>query len=123
VNQDTGIMKSKKPNHQLGQFEQLVITVIIALGDENAYGLAIQRMLAELYGGDKDVNLGSVYVTLDRLEIKKYVKSWYSDPLPERGGRSRHCYSVTPDGKRALQESITLQQRSLALLHQHMTIT
>jgi PadR family transcriptional regulator PadR len=116
-------MKSKKPNNQLGQFEQLVITVIIALGDENAYGLAIQRRLAELYGGDKEVNLGSVHVTLDRLEIKKYVKSWYSDPLPERGGRSRHCYRVSPEGMRALQESVSVQQRGLALLHQHITFT
>ena len=104
-----------KPNSVLGQFEQLVLTSIIALGDDQAYGLEIQRKVTELYGG-KDVNLGSVYVTLDRLEAKKFIKSSYSDPRPERGGRPRRCYRVLPEGKRALQESITVQQRSLALL-------
>ena len=105
-----------KPNNALGHFEQLVMTSIIALGDDHAYGLAIQRKVTELYGGGKEVNLGSVYVTLDRLEVKTFVKSWFTDPLPERGGRSRRCYRVLPEGKRALQESITVQQRSLALL-------
>ena len=76
-----------KPNNALGQFEQLVITAIIALGD-NAYGLAIQAKLSEYYR-DKEVNLGSVYVTLERLEDKGYVSSKFSDPIPERGGRSR----------------------------------
>jgi PadR family transcriptional regulator len=116
-------MNHKKPNNALGQFEQLVLTAVVALGDEKAYGLAIQRKVTELYGGDKEVNLGAVYVTLDRLEVKKYVKSWYTDPLPERGGRSRHCYSVLPDGKRALQESIAVQQRSFALLHHLWKLT
>src|SRR6476646_10648313 len=108
-------MKSK-PINVLGQFEQLVITAILAVGEKNAYGLAIQRKLQELYGGGKEVNLGSVYVTLDRLQVKKFVKSWRSEPLPERGGRSRRCYVVLPEGKRALQESITIQQRGLAAL-------
>jgi PadR family transcriptional regulator, regulatory protein PadR len=112
-----------KPNNSLGQFEQLVITAIFALGENEAYGLAIKRKVTELYGGEKQVNLGSVHVTLDRLEVKKFVKSRFSDPKPERGGRSRRCYAVLPEGKRALQESITVQQRSLALLTEFWKLT
>ena len=99
-----------KPNNALGQFEQLVITAIIALGD-NAYGLAIQAKLSEYYR-DKEVNLGSVYVTLERLEDKGYVSSKFSDPIPERGGRSRRLFRLLPAGQRALQESVTIQVRS-----------
>jgi PadR family transcriptional regulator, regulatory protein PadR len=118
---DVGLMKTK-PNNALGQFEQLVITAVIALGD-NAYGLAIQRKVEELYGNEKEVNLGSVHVTLDRLAVKKFVESWVTEPLPERGGRSRRCFRVTETGKRALQESISVQQRSLALLTEHWRIS
>src|SRR5882672_2621981 len=99
-----------KPNNALGQFEQLVITAIIALGD-NAYGLAIQAKLSEYYR-DKEVNLGSVYVTLERLEDKGYVSSKFSDPIPERGGRSRRLFRLLPTGQRALQESVSIQVRS-----------
>ena len=90
--------------------EQLVITAIIALGD-NAYGLAIQAKLSEYYR-DKEVNLGSVYVTLERLEDKGYVSSKFSDPIPERGGRSRRLFRLLPTGQRALQESVSIQVRS-----------
>ena len=99
-----------KPNNALGQFEQLVITAIVALGN-NAYGLAIQAKLSEFYGG-KEVNLGSIYVTLQRLEDKGFAESKFSDPLPERGGRSRRLFRLRPAGQRALQESVTIQTRS-----------
>src|SRR5262245_1066386 len=111
-------MKTSKPNNSLGQFEQLVLTAIIAL-EENAYGLAVQKKVSQLYGGQKEINLGAVYVTLDRLVVKKFVESWITEPLPQIGGRSRRCYRLLAEGERALQESINLQQRSLALLSEH----
>ncbi|HYR85847.1 MAG TPA: helix-turn-helix transcriptional regulator [Terriglobia bacterium] len=99
-----------KPNNALGQFEQLVITAIIALGD-NAYGLAIQGKVTEFYR-DKEVNLGSVYVTLERLEDKGFVASKFSKPIPERGGRARRLFRLLPAGQQALQESLSIQARS-----------
>ena|SRR2546422_5404065 len=99
-----------KPNNALGQFEQLVVTAIIALGD-NAYGLAIHAKVKEFYR-DKFVNLGSIYVTLERLEEKGFVGSTFSDPIPERGGRSRRIFRLMPAGQRALQESVSIQVRS-----------
>ena len=36
---------------------------------------------------------------LDRLEAKRYLTSHMSEPLPERGGRSRRYYGVTPAGR------------------------
>ena len=104
------VMLLTKPNNSLGQFEQLVLTAVVALRDD-AYGLAIQGKVTELYNG-KPVNLGSVYVTLDRLEDKGFVESWFTEPLPERGGRSRRCFGLLPLGDRALKESVSIQKRS-----------
>jgi DNA-binding PadR family transcriptional regulator len=93
----------------LGQFEQLVLTAILSLGD-NAYGVTIHKKVGEL-ARPKQVSLGAVYVTLDRLEDKGFISSWLSDPTPERGGRSKRHYQVQGLGEKALRESIAAAQR------------
>ena len=93
----------------IGQFEQLVMTAILSLG-ENAYGVTIHAQVEKL-AQPKSVSLGAVYATLDRLEDKGLVSSWLSDPTPERGGRSKRHYQLEPDGKRALRESVLAARR------------
>jgi DNA-binding PadR family transcriptional regulator len=93
----------------LGQFEQLVLTAILKLGDE-AYGVTIHSKVAELVD-PKTVSLGAVYVTLDRLEDKGLVASWLTEPTPERGGRAKRCYRLEALGERALRESAATIRR------------
>ena len=92
----------------LGQFEQLVLTAVTLLRDKG-YTLTIHKKVEELSG--KRVNLGSVYVTLDRLEDKGYLASWLADPTPERGGRRKRFYRLLEAGGRALQESASTARR------------
>ncbi len=87
----------------LGQFEQMVMTAILSL-DDNAYGVTIHARVEEL-SRPKKVARGAVYATLDRLEDKKLVASWLSEPTPERGGRSRRHYRLEKTGEKALRES------------------
>jgi len=93
----------------LGLFEQLVLTAVIRLGG-NAYGVTIHDKVSRM-SAPRSVSLGSVYVTLDRLEDKGYISSRLSDPTPERGGRSKRCYAVNATGERALQESAVTARR------------
>jgi PadR family transcriptional regulator PadR len=93
----------------IGQFEQLVLTAIMTLR-EDAYGVTIQAKVAEL-ARPRDVSLGAVYVTLDRMEDKGLVSSWLTDPTPERGGRAKRCYRLEAVGERALQESAVTAKR------------
>jgi DNA-binding PadR family transcriptional regulator len=93
----------------VGQFEQLVMTAILTLGEE-AYGVTIHAKVTEL-GRPKPVSLGAIYVTLDRLEDKGFVTSWLSEPTAERGGRARRCYRLEALGERALQESAATAKR------------
>jgi PadR family transcriptional regulator PadR len=93
----------------LGQFEQLVLTAILALR-ESAYGVSIHAKVEELTR-PKAVSLGAVYITLDRLEDKRMVASWLSDPTPERGGRAKRFYRLEALGERALQESALTAKR------------
>src|SRR5438309_11427888 len=93
----------------IGQFEQMVMTAILSLRDE-AYGVSIHEKIQRL-AKPRKTSLGAIYVTLDRLEDKGYVKSWLTDPTPERGGRSKRCYHLEALGERALQESAATARR------------
>lgn len=93
----------------LGQFEQLVLTAILTLRDD-AYGVTIHAKVEQL-ANPRNVSLGAVYVTLDRLEDKGMVSSRLSDPTPERGGRAKRCYQLEALGEQALQESAVTAKR------------
>jgi len=93
----------------IGQFEQFVLTAILSLG-ENAYGVTIRKVVGDL-AAPKSVSLGAVYATLDRLEDKRFVRSWLSNPTPERGGRSKRHYRLEAAGERALRESVEASRR------------
>ena len=54
---------------------------------------------------NREVSIGAVYATLERLETKGYVKSHRGDPTPERGGRSKRFFRVTPRGVAAVNRT------------------
>ena len=93
----------------IGQFEQIVLAAVASLRD-NAYGVSIHTAVGEL-SAPKSVSLGAVYATLDRLEDKKLLRSWLSEPTRERGGRSKRHYELNPEGERALRESVRTARR------------
>jgi DNA-binding PadR family transcriptional regulator len=86
----------------LGEFEQIVLLAILRLGD-NGYGVPIRREIEKRTR--RSLTVGSLYSTLERLEQKGYITSWFGDPTPERGGRSKRYFKVKPLGLRALRES------------------
>jgi PadR family transcriptional regulator len=92
----------------LGEFEQIVLLAVVRLGKE-AYGVPIRREIAERAG--RQVTVGALYATLDRLEAKGLVHSWFADPTPQRGGRSRRYFEVLPAGIEALAESRHMFER------------
>ena len=100
----------------LGQFEQLVLTSVVTLGD-NAYGVTIHKKVHEL-ASSKAVTLGAIYVALDRLEDKGFVSSWLSEPTAARGGRAKRCYRLKASGERALKESlVTARRMAVSVTH------
>jgi PadR family transcriptional regulator PadR len=86
----------------LGGFELLVLSALMRLGDE-AYGVPIADAIAESSG--REVALGSVYVTLDRLSRKGLVSSRIGEPTAERGGRAKTYFRVTAKGLREVRQA------------------
>jgi DNA-binding PadR family transcriptional regulator len=90
------------PDIYLGEFEQIALLAILRLG-QNAYAIPVREEIERRTG--RNVARGALYTALERLEAKGCLRSRMSDPLPERGGRSRRYYSVTPSGLAALRAS------------------
>lgn len=86
----------------LGPLEQIVLLALLRLG-ANAYGVTVRREILARTG--RDVSIGAVYATLDRLESKGYVTSFLGEPTAERGGRAKKFFRVEADGRRALAEA------------------
>lgn len=86
----------------LGSLEYIVLLALVRLGPE-AYGMTVRREIDKRTG--RDVSIGAVYATLERLEAKGYVKSFTGEPTAERGGRAKRLFQIEADGKRALRAS------------------
>jgi len=89
----------------LGTFEEQVLLAVIRTTPD-AYGMNVRRELEKVTG--RDVTIGSVYVTLDRLESKGLVGS-------ERTARtepnSRRVFAVTRAGALALSDTRSMRER------------
>jgi DNA-binding PadR family transcriptional regulator len=101
----------------LGEVEQLVLLAILRIG-EGAYAVPIREELSQ-HGG-VSLSRGTIYVTLDRLERKGYVRSKFAEPTPEPGGKSRRCFHIERDGMmalRAAQRMVDRLRAGTALAH------
>jgi len=96
-----------KERQIIGEIEQLVLLAILRLG-QGAYAVPIRT---ELVAHGVDLSRGSVYVTLDRLERKGYVRSWFDAPTPEPGGKARRCFRIERAGVAALRTNRDLLRR------------
>lgn len=87
----------------LGAFEEQVLVAVVRTREE-AYGMAVRREIERVSG--RDVSIGAVYATLDRLEAKGLVES-------ERtvGKASRRVFAVTSAGAVALDACREMRER------------
>ena len=69
----------------------------------NAYGVTIRKQVKQLTG--EEMTYGTLYSSLDQLVRKDYVDKIEGEPTPERGGRRKIYYSITPKGFEALKKS------------------
>jgi PadR family transcriptional regulator PadR len=93
---------------RLGEFEELTLLAIRAL-DPPAYAVPIQRFIAEATG--RDLVMGAVYASLDRLEQKGLVRSTLGEATQERGGKRKRLFVVTAEGARRLKEVRRARER------------
>ncbi len=88
----------------LGTFEEQVLLAVVRTAGE-AYGMRVRHEL-ELVTG-REVTIGAVYATLDRLEAKGLVASRRAAV----DGLSRRVFTLAGAGARALADTRAMRER------------
>lgn len=83
--------------------EQILLAVHRTRGE--AFGMEVRREIERVTG--RDLAIGAVYATLDRLEAKGLVAS---QRVADDGG-SRRLFDLRPEGAAALAETHAMRER------------
>ena len=86
----------------LGDVEHFVLIALVHLGGEG-YSVPIMDEIRRRSG--REVAKAAVYVALRRLEEKKLLVSRVGGATPERGGRAKRYFRLTPSGAKRLAEA------------------
>jgi PadR family transcriptional regulator PadR len=90
----------------LGALEEQVLVAVLRTGDQ-AYGMNVRREIEQVTG--RDLAIGAVYATLDRLEAKGLAES---KRRREPGSTAtRRMFIVTEEGRRALADTRAMRER------------
>ena len=90
----------------LGELEELILLTVGSLFDE-AYGVAVMDELRERTG--RDLNISAVHAVLRRLQEKELLSSRMGGSTNERGGRRKRLFTLTKEGKMALDQTIEIR--------------
>lgn len=85
----------------LGALEFQLLAVLLE-HPRDAYGITIMQRVEERTG--KARSLAAIYATLDRLQRKGLVSSWWGEPTEERGGRRKRYYQIEASGQEAVRQ-------------------
>ena len=88
----------------LGVLEEQILVAVLRARDE-AYGMEVRREIEHATG--RDLAIGAVYSTLDRLEAKGLL---VSRRIQATDG-SRRLFELTGEGARALHETRAMRER------------
>jgi PadR family transcriptional regulator PadR len=88
----------------LGVLEEQILVAVLRTRDE-AYGMQVRREIERVT--DRDLAIGAVYATLDRLEQKRLLTSRRAPT----DGPSRRVFAVSSQGARALADTRAMRER------------
>jgi PadR family transcriptional regulator, regulatory protein PadR len=86
----------------------LDLLILKALSLEPMHGWAAARRIEQISNGTLQVNQGSLYPALHRLEHRGWVKSWWGESETNRRAK---FYRLTAAGKRQLEREHASWQR------------
>lgn len=93
--------------------EEVLLLVVCKLQAE-AFGINIRKQVQEITG--KRYSVGGIYVPLDRLVGRGWLTTEEGRPTPERRGRPRRLYKITPEGLAMLRRAREMQEIMWATL-------
>jgi DNA-binding PadR family transcriptional regulator len=88
--------------------EEMILSALMMHGGSSR-GAPIRKTVIELT--KKEIVYGTLYNLMEKLIHKDYVRTRKSDPIPVQGGRSKTIYTITPEGKKALRETLQMHEQ------------
>lgn len=95
--EDAEMVQSFRRDLLRGSLDLMVLSVLV---DGSKYGYLIQRHIRDASGGKVDLQAGTMYPILHRLEAEQLIQSRWD----ESAGRSRKWYDITTQGRACLRE-------------------
>jgi len=93
---------------EVTKVEEILLLAIWRLKDD-AYGVKIRWHVSQIIG--KEFTYGNLYSALSQLAKKKYVQKTLGEPTPDRRGRRKIFYTVSPTGMKALKSAKEMNQK------------
>lgn len=102
------------PNSEVpyGTLDLMVLKTLAGLGPQHGYGIA--RRIEQVAQGSLNLNQGTIYPALLRLEQKAWIKSEWG--TSENNRRARF-YSITAAGRRRLASEADSWARTVAMVN------
>ena len=94
--------------NELTKTEEILLIAIWQL-KKDAYGVKIRQYVSNVI--QKEFTYGNLYSALNQLVKKKYVLKTMGETIPERRGRRRIYYTVSPEGLKALKTTREMHDR------------
>jgi DNA-binding PadR family transcriptional regulator len=87
--------------------EEIILSALLMI-DGSSSGAPLRNKVIELSG--KQIVYGTLYNLLEVLIRKGYVTTKKSAPTPVQGGRSKTIYTITSEGKVALEQTLKMHE-------------
>src|SRR3954469_14295274 len=88
----------------VGVFEEQVLVAVLRLASD-AYGMSVRREIEKVTG--RDLAIGAVYATLDRLE----AKGLFLSRRVSTEGPTRRLFEISRVGAKALADTAAMRDR------------
>lgn len=95
----------------LGTLALMVLNTLDSMGPLHAYGLG--RRIEQISGESLNVNYGTLYPALLRLEQEGFVSAEWG---ASENGRKAKFYSLTKEGRKELKKQSEEWQRTVSIL-------
>ena len=100
----------------LGEFEELVLLIVMASPDE-AYSVAIAKEMDRIT--NRKIVHSVVHASLSRLEKKGLVDSRMGEGTRERGGRRKRMFTISQSGIRAIETAKSYRDELWGMITAH----
>ncbi|NJN86100.1 MAG: helix-turn-helix transcriptional regulator [Leptolyngbyaceae cyanobacterium SL_7_1] len=92
----------------ISKLEEELLSLLVG---QERYGLEIIQAFKDISGGKRNLSVGTLYPTLNRLEEKQLITSRMEDrPSDDKGGARRKYFRITRLGFRVLAEADRFRQ-------------